>query len=123
MKRSVLLRNRMTGVLAKIGDDVSVKKSRSDSIIWKLNKSFNIFLDFFFCKHLAQAFAANCICEIPSVSTRSVCSLYSPIPKQLRKKSQLSRDWNPGLLGEKTKCFFCAMHYIKCAPWVDSTLS
>ena len=63
---------------------------------------------------LAQAFAANCICKIHSLSTRCVRSLYivhelSSNERKISKRKNLGRagDSNLGMLGEKRKCYLC----------------
>ena len=77
---------------------------------WKFNWQSNLrpgwlwhrYCRTFFCSTLAQAFAANCICKTPSISTR--WGLYTV------HKPSSSRDSNPGLLGVKRQHYLCAIH-------------
>ena len=58
-------------------------------------------LSHIFFSTLAQAFAANCICKTPSISTR--WGLYTV------HKPSSSRDSNPGLLGVKRQHYLYAI--------------
>ena len=67
---------------------------------------------FYFCNffsYLALNVTANCISEIHYIA---LDCLYLNTVLQLsskEKKSQLSRDSNPGLLSGKQECYLCAM--------------
>ena len=92
--------------------NLASSSSRADST-W-LRITWLVATDKVFLLCFAHAFAANCICEIPCLSTRWVRSFniiheLSSIEKKNLGRRYLSRDSNPGLQGEKRERYLCAM--------------